>query len=328
MTTINRRRFAVLAAAAAALALVPGAPAFAQDLKPIDGLRIMAPSSPGSGYDQLARTMQAALQEDKLATSVEVENAPGGGGTVGLAQYVTARPRHPNALIIGFALVGGVLTTKSQVTLDQVEPVARLMGEAEAIVVPANSDIKTMADLVAKLKENPGAVSWAGGSIGGVDHVMVGLIAKTVGVDPTKVNYVVHAGGGEVLASTLGGHATVGVSGYEEFRSQVEAGQLRALAVSGDTRMEGVDVPTLKEAGVDLAIVNWRGVMVHPRTPAKDKEALKAAIDAMVKTPAWQEALKRRGWLDTYLPADAFQAFLAEEQERIGGALREAGIVQ
>lgn len=328
MTIINRRRFALLAAAVTAFAIVPGAQAFAQDAKPIEGLRIMAPSSPGSGYDQLARTIQAVLQEDKLASGVEIENAAGGGGTVGLAQYVTSRPRHPNALVIGFALVGGVLTTKSAVTLDQVEPVARLMGEAEAIVVPASSDIKTMADLITKLKENPGAVSWAGGSIGGVDHVMVGLIAKTVGVDPTKVNYVVHAGGGEVLASTLGGHATVGVSGYEEFRSQVEAGQLRALAVSGDTRMEGVDVPTLKEAGVDLAIVNWRGVMVHPKTAAKDKEALKTALAAMVETPEWQAALKQRGWLDTYLPAEEFKAFLAGEQERIGGALREAGIVQ
>lgn len=326
MKTVTRRAFSALAATAIAAALVGQTtlPTQAQELK---SLHILAPSSAGSGYDQLARAVQGILQEDKLVGAVEVQNVAGGGGTVGLSQFVTAKPRHPSALVIGFALVGGVLTTKSAVTLDQIVPVARLMGEADAIVVPVNSDIKTMADLVERLKADPSAVSWAGGSIGGVDHVAAGLIAKTVGVDPKKINYVVHAGGGEVLASTLGGHATVGISGYEEFRAQVDAGQLRALAVTGEERIKGVDVPTLKEAGVDLAVMNWRGIMAHPKADEKDRAALEAAIATLVKTPQWQEALAKRGWIDSYLPAKEFGEFLAEEQKRVESALKEVGLL-
>ncbi|CCF01144.1 Bug family tripartite tricarboxylate transporter substrate binding protein [Sinorhizobium fredii] len=327
MRNITRRAFSTLLAAAATAMLVhqTAVPAFAEEQ--LESLHITAPSSPGSGYDQLARAIQTILQEDKITGPVEVQNIAGGGGTVGLSQFVTTKPRHPSAMVIGFALVGGVLTTKSPVTLDQTVPVARLMGEADAIVVPANSDIKTMADLVARLKADPSKVAWAGGSIGGIDHVAAGLIAKAVGVDPKKINYVVHAGGGEVLASTLGGHATVGISGYEEFRAQVEAGELRALAVTGDARIPGVDVPTLKEAGVDLAVMNWRGIMAHPKLADEDREALGKAIATLVKTPEWKAALEKRGWIDTYLPAEEFGAFLADEQKRVESALKEVGLL-
>ena len=162
-------------------------------------------------------------------------------------------------------MVGAILTNHSPVDLTMVTPIARLTGEQEAIVVPAASDIQSVDDLVAKLKADPGAVSWGGGSAGGADHILAGLVAKAAGVDPTKVNYIAFSGGGEALAAILGGQVTVGVSGYGEFESQIEAGQLRLLAVSGDERMEGVDAPTLKEAGVDVALENWR--MVAPLEP-------------------------------------------------------------
>lgn len=325
MTTIDRRQFSLLTAAAFTTLAAGALPVSAAEVK---GLELLAPSAPGSGYDQLARTIQAVLHERKLASGVQVQNVAGGGGTVGLSQFVTSRKRAPSILVFGFALVGGIITTKSAVTLDQVVPLARLMGEANIIVVPASSDIKTMADLVARLKANPQAVSWAGGSIGGIDHVMVGLIAKAVGVDPTKVNYVVHAGGGEVLASTLGGHATVGISGFEEFRSQIEAGKLRALAISSESRMPGVDIPTLKEGGVDLAIMNWRGLAVHSSTAEEEKKTLAEMVAAMVASEDWKAALKKRGWLDTYMPPAEFAAFLKEEQVRVANALKDAGVVK
>jgi putative tricarboxylic transport membrane protein len=310
--------------AATSILLCSALPARAQ----VEGLEIMAPSSPGSGYDQLARAMQAVLQEERLASGIQVVNVAGGGGTVGLAQYITARKRSPSVLVIGFALVGGILTTKAPVTLDQVTPLARLVGEQDLIVVPASSDIKTLADLVSRFKADPGAVSWGGGSIGGFDHVLVGQIAKAVGVDPAQANYVVHAGGGEVLASVLGGHVTVAVSGYNEFAEQVRAGTLRALAVSGDERMPGFDVRTLREQGVDVAMVNWRGLMAPGNARSADLEELSEAIATMVKTPAWQEALQKRGWLDLYQPADEFGAFLKQQQEQVRAALEEVGLVQ
>jgi len=296
----TRRSFTTMVAAATTAVALMHSPLQAQELK---SLHIMAPSSPGSGYDQLARAIQIVLQENKLTGPVEVQNVAGGGGTVGLSQFITTRPRHPSAMVIGFALVGGVLTTKSAVTLDQTTPVARLMGEADAIVVPASSDIKTLADLIERLKADPTKVSWAGGSIGGVDHVAA------------------------VLASTLGGHATVGISGYEEFRAQVDAGQLRALAVTGEERIPGVNVPTLKEGGVDLAVMNWRGIMAHPKAKDEERAALEKAIAELVKTPQWKEALSKRGWIDTYLPAKEFGEFLTEEQKRVETALKEVGLL-
>lgn len=323
MNILTRRGLGLLMAGAMTAATF--GPVIAEEK--LASLEILAPSSPGSGYDQLARAVQGVLQARGTIPAVEVTNVAGGGGTVGLSQFVTSRPRKPAAMIVGFALVGGVLTTKSAVTLDDVTPIARLMGDVDAIVVPANSEIKTVDDLIAKLKENPGNVSWAGGSIGGVDHITAGLFAKTVGVDPTAINYVVHAGGGEVLASVLGGHATVGISGYEEFRAQVESGDLRALAVSGEARLPGVDVPTFKEAGVDLAIQNWRGIVTHPKLKDADREALDTAITDMVKSPEWAEALKTRNWIDSYQPGSEFGPFLKEESTRIGQSLKDAGVL-
>ena len=131
-------------------------------------------------------------------------------------------------LVGGLVMVGAILTNKAPVTLDDVTPLARLTGEYELIVVPADGPIKTMADLVAKLKTDPGSVSWGGGSTGGTDHILAGLIAKAAGVDPAGVNYIAHSGGGEALSSILGGHVTAGISGYEEFAPQIAAGKLAA----------------------------------------------------------------------------------------------------
>jgi putative tricarboxylic transport membrane protein len=325
MLSISRRPILRLVAAGTLSLLAWNASPASAEVK---GLEILAPSSPGSGYDQLARAMQTTLQEEKLASAVQVENIAGGGGTVGLAKYVTTKKRAPNVMIVGFALVGGILTTQSQVTLEQTAPLARLVGEQDVIVVPENSDIRTMADLVAKMKENPGSVSWGGGSIGGVDHVLVGLIAKAAGVDPTKINFVVHAGGGEVLASALGGHVTSAVSGYNELSEQIRAGKLRALAVSGEERLPGLDAPTLRETGVDVALVNWRGLVTTKDIRPADRKALTEAVDKMVKSPIWQEALQKRGWQDLYQPSEGFTAFLAQQQVQIKTALQDVGLVK
>ncbi|EYD76543.1 Tricarboxylate transport protein TctC [Rubellimicrobium mesophilum DSM 19309] len=322
MLRLTRRMVAVVAAGT----LLAG-PGVAQEGAGLGSLSILAPSSAGSGYDQLARAIQQALTDEGLASDIEVEDVAGGGGTVGLAQFVTANPRGPAAMVLGFALVGGILTTQSPVTLADVEPVARLMGENDVIVVPAGSAIQDLQGLAEALKADPGAVSWAGGSIGGIDHVIAGLFAKAVGVDPTQINYVVHAGGGEVLASILGGQTTVGISGYEEFAPQIESGELRALGVSGPERIAGVDVPTFQEAGVDLAVVNWRGIAAHPKMSDEDRAALAAAIDAMVKSDTWRTILAERGWTDTYLAGDEFRAFLEEENTRVEQALKDAGVL-
>jgi putative tricarboxylic transport membrane protein len=291
--------------------------------------KIMAPAAPGGGWDQTARSMQTALQEEGVSGSVQVTNVPGAGGTIGLAQFVNQAKGDPSQLIVGgYVMVGAILTNNSPVTLDQVTPIARLTGEYEAIVVPANSDIKDMAGLVEKLKADPGSVSWGGGSAGGTDHITAGLIAKAVGVDPTKVNYIAYSGGGEALAAILGGQVTVGISGYGEFSSQIQAGQLRLLGVSSDERIEGVDAPTFKEGGVDVSIQNWRMVAAAPDLTDEQKAAVSADIDKMVKSASWQKTLADKGWANTYLAGDEFAAQLKTDVESTSSILKEIGLVK
>jgi putative tricarboxylic transport membrane protein len=318
------RRF-IIAGALLAASVAPVPPAAAQ----IQGLEIIAPASPGGGWDQTARAMQSALQDAGLAQDVQVMNIPGAGGTIGLAQFVTSKEGEGDTLLIsGLVMLGSILTNDAPVTIDQTTPIARLIGEYEVIVVPASSEIQTLDDLIAALKEDPGAVSWAGGSAGGVDHILVGLIAKAAGVDPTQINYVPFSGGGEALASLLGGHVTAGVSGYAEWAGQIEAGELRALAVSGAERMEGVDVPTLQEQGVDIELVNWRAVLAPPGISDDDKKALADAVAAMVESEAWQGILEERGWLDLYMPPDEFAQFLEEDRQQVETVLKDIGLVQ
>ena len=184
-----------------------------------------------------------------------------------------------------------------------------------------------MDDLVAALKADPGAVSWAGGSAGGADHITAGLIAKAVGVDPTKVNYIAFSGGGEALAAILGGQVTVGISGYGEFASQIEAGELRVLAVSGEERLDGVDAPTLTEAGVDVTLENWRMVAAAPGLTAEQKAAITADIEKMATSEAWKKALADRGWIDRYSAGDAFRSQLAADIEATSAILKDIGLV-
>jgi putative tricarboxylic transport membrane protein len=318
------RRF-VTAAGALLAAAIAAAPAAAQ----LEGLEIIAPASPGGGWDQTARAMQSALQEAGLATDVQAMNIPGAGGTIGLAQFVTSKVGQGNTLLVsGLVMLGAILTNDSPVSIDQTTPMARLTGEYEVIVVPAASELQTLDDLIAQFKEDPRSVSWGGGSAGGTDHILVGLIAKEAGVDPSGINYVPFSGGGEALASLLGGHVTAGVSGYGEWAGQIEAGELRMLAVSSPERVEGIDVATLKEQGVDVELTNWRGVLAPPGIADDDKKALAHAIDGMVQSEDWQNILAERGWLDLYMPPDEFAQFLEQDQEQVTTVLKDIGLVQ
>ena len=287
----------------------------------------MAPAAPGGGWDQTARSLQTAMQQEKISGNVQVMNVPGAGGTIGIAQFASQQKGKPNALMVGgYVMVGAILTNKSPVTLKDVTPIARLTGEYEAIVVPASSDIKTIGDLVAKLKANPGAVSWGGGSAGGTDHILVGLLAKAAGVDPTKINYIAFSGGGEALAAILGSQVTAGVSSYGEFESQIKAGTLRLLAVSADKKIEGVDAPTLKESGFDVVLQNWRMVAAAPGLSAEQKKAVQADVEKVVKSKTWQETLKTKGWADTYLSGEAFDAQLAKDISATEAVLKDIGL--
>ena len=290
---------------------------------------IMAPAAPGGGWDQTARSMQEALTADGISGNVQVVNVPGAGGTIGLAQFAQEANGDPSKLIVGgYVMVGAILTIKSPVTLADITPIARMTGEYEVIVVPTGSDIKDLAGLTEKLKADPGAVSWAGGSAGGTDHITAGLFAKTVGVDPTKVNYIAFSGGGEALAAVLGSQVTVGISGYGEFQAQVEAGALRVIGVSAPERVAVIDAPTFKESGVDLVVQNWRMVAAGPGLSAEQVAAITADIEKMANSASWKATLETKGWINTWLAGDEFKATLDNEIAATEAILKEIGLVQ
>ncbi|KAA0972258.1 tripartite tricarboxylate transporter substrate binding protein [Aureimonas fodinaquatilis] len=290
---------------------------------------IMAPAAPGGGWDQTARAMQMVLQDSGIAGDVQVVNVPGAGGTIGLAQFVQGKAGDPSALLVGgYVMVGAILTNNSPVTLEQVTPIARLTGEAEAIVVPASSPFQTIDDLAAAMKENAGGVAIAGGSAGGTDHIAAGLFAQAAGVDPTTINYIAFSGGGEALAAILGSQVAAGISGYGEFESQIQAGTLRLLAVTTEDRVEGADAPTLKEAGYDVVLENWRMVSAAPGITPEQVETITADITKMAESPEWQEVLTRNNWQNRFLSGEEFKAELATDITNTREILTAIGLVK
>jgi putative tricarboxylic transport membrane protein len=311
-----------IACAAAALVLMASGTAVA-----LDSLKILVPAAHGGGWDQTGRALQAALQSGDIVKKVTVDNKGGAGGTIGLAQFISSSKGDPNAVMVGgMVMVGAILSNKSPVDLSQVTPIARLTGEYEVIVVPGTSKVKSMKELVAQLKANPGSVAWGGGSAGGTDHILAGMIAVASGVEASKVNYIAYAGGGEAQAAIMGGHVAAGISGYGEFAGQIKSGKLRALAISSDKRVPGIDVPTLKEQGIDVEINNWRAIFAPPGiTDAQRKELIDVFTKA-VKTPSWQETLKRNEWSDLFLAGDQFKTFLDNDTKRISGVIAGLGL--
>src|SRR5687768_17409024 len=276
-------------------------------------IEIMAPAAPGGGWDTTAREMQRVLQEEGIAPTVEVYNVEGAGGTVGIAQLVNDEAGNDHHLMMmGLVMIGAIATNASPVTLEQTTPISSLTAEFEVIVVPADSEYQSLDDLIAAFQADPTAISWGGGSAGGTDHILVGLIAQAAGVDPTQINYVPFSGGGEALAAILGGQVSAGVSGVGEWLDQIESGELRALAVSGAsagdatpaaggaTPMAGAAqiAPTLQEQGIDVELANWRGVVAPPDISEEGHQCLIAIVEQMTASDAWAETRATYGWQD------------------------------
>ncbi len=320
---MDRRAFSLATLAAAVAASLP--PTGTAQAQTIGTLKMMIPANPGGGWDQTGRALAAAMQSAKVAGSVQFENKGGAAGTLGLAQFVNSAKGDPNALMMGgMVMVGGIVLQKSPVDLTMVTPVARLTSEYLVVVVPATSPHKSMADLIAAYKADPGKVSWHGGSAGGSDHILAGLISRAAGVDPTKVNYVAAKGGGDQVANIVGGHVTCGVAGLGEFAEHIKSGRMRALAVSGPAKIDGI--PSLKEQGIDVVLGNWRGVFAAPGITTAQRDALVGAVKSATDSPAWKETLAKYGWEPVFLGGDAYKAFVEEDTKRITGILESLGL--
>ena len=317
-------RHALIVAITLATTIVNSGPVYA-----LDQVKFMIGASPGGGYDQTGRGLGKAMLESGVARSVHYENKGGAGGTIGLAQFVSATKGDANAMIVtGAVMVGAIVQSKPPVTLAQATPIARLFYEYNVFVVPANSPIKTMKDVIDLLKKDPNSVKWGGGSRGSVDHISIAQLAKLSGVDPTKINYVPFQGGGEASAAILGGHVMIGTSGWNEMAHYVKTGEVRALAVTSANRLPGENVPTLKELGIALEVRNWRGVYGAPGLTAEQRMALIDAVVAATKQKSWTETLAKSDWFPALLTGDDFGKFVDDEHKRLQDAMRAVGLVR
>ena len=295
--------------------------------QPLTGVRFMVPNTPGGGYDTTARAAAKVMDDIDATKSVEVFNLAGAGGTVGLSRTVSEKGNGKLLMMMGLGVVGAQYTNKSEARLDQTTPIAKLIEESGAIVVPKNSPYKTIDELVAAWKADPKALAVGGGSSpGGPDHLLPMQLAQAVGINPKDVNFVSYDGGGDLLPALLGGKIAFGASGFGEFLDQVDAGEVRVLAISGAERVDAIDAPTLKESGIDLVFTNWRGVVAPPEISDADKAALVGALTAMHASPEWKDVLAKNGWTDAFLPADEFAPFLTEQTTAVEDTLTKLGL--
>ena len=315
--------FAIATAAALAVSTACAIPASAQAPA---ALNMFIPAAPGGGWDTTGRSIELAMRTDGIVKEFKFENVGGAGGAVGLPRFLARKGQGDTLMVAGMVMLGALAANNSPVKLSDATPIARLTAEYELIVVPATSPLKTLTDLITMFKADPAKVSWAGGSAGGTDHILAGMIAKAVGVDPKKVAYVAYAGGGPALAALLGNQVTAGVSGVSEFAEQIKAGKLRALAISSPTRQAGIDVPTLHEQGVAVDLANWRGVFGAPGITADQQKALTGLIERMVNGPTWQAELKKKDWSQILLTGNDFGKFVAEDNVRIAAILTDLGL--
>ena len=292
----------------------------------LNRLEIMAPADPGGGWDSTARAMSSAVESADIAKRATVTNVPGAGGTIGLAQLANEKSTS-YLMVMGLVMIGAIETSGSPTTLEDVTPIARLTAEDEVIVVPADSPYKTIKDLGDDLAARGRKVAIAGGSAGGTDHIVAGLFTKAAGAQPTDLNYVAFSGGGESLAALLGNKVAAGISGVSEYAEQIKAGKLRALAVAGPERVEGLDAPTLKEGGYDVELINWRGVVAPKGISKADAEKLTQAVTEMHDSPAWKKALETNGWTDTFQTGPEFESFIRDEEQTTTTVLKDLGLV-
>ena len=292
-------------------------------------LKMLIPANPGGGWDTTGRALGKAMLDAKQAATVTYDNKGGAAGALGLAPFLASAKGDPNQLMVmGAVMLGGLITSKSPLNLMQATPLARLTTEYNVFVLPANSPFKTMAEVIAQLKKDPGSVKWGGGSRGATEHIAAAMIAREAGVDPAKINYVAFRGGGEATAAILGGNVTIGGSGMSEFAEYIKTGKMKPVAVTSGQRLASdKNIPTLKELGINVEIGNWRGVFGAPGITPAQRKGLIDALVATTQSASWKDALAKNDWMPAVLTGDDFTKFVDSEFASLRAIMAKSGMI-
>lgn len=285
---------------------------------------LIAPASAGGGWDTFMRESQNAMRANGIATNVQVLNVPGAAGTIGLTNLARRGGEAGTVMVGGTGLVAGVEQLDTPVTLDDVTPIARIVEEYDVVVVPRDSPFETLEDLLTAWRADPGSVPFTGG--GSFDQLVMAELAISAGLDPTEVTYIPSSGGGEVAQSLVTGTSAAALSGLPDVDDQIAAGRLRALGLVAERRLDGVDIPTLREQGHDVTLTNWRAVYGPPGITDRQARQIREVYAEIVDTEQWQDAVERNQWTSVWLDGQALRDFVAEEESRIADLYEELNL--
>lgn len=306
--------------AALLLALAGAAPAWAGEHA--SHLTLIVPGAAGGGWDLTAKAIKHALEAERIVGTIDIVRYPGTGGLVGLAQFVANHRGEEDVLLVGgLSMLGAAIADDAAISLRDVVPVARLSGDWGLIAVRADSPIRDIEDLKLAIRTRSNGLRWSGGSLGSPDQALVWNIANQLGVPLDDVLYYGKAGGRRAADLLRHRKVDVAVSGYAEFGSALKSGEFRAIAVDSPTRIPGLDVPTLRESGLDVSIMNWRGVFAAPGLTPAQQDRLGRIIATMQATPTWRADVAASRWSAAYLDSDGFSRFIGRESTRWPGLI-------
>lgn len=294
---------------------------------------VVAPSGAGGGWDKTARSLTKILGETKLVGStMTVENKPGGGGAVFMAEYATQHKNDPYKLLVNsppILINHEKKEGNSAFGYGDTTPLAQLTTDYGALVVKADSPFKDLTSALDAIKADPTKVTVAGGSApGSMDHLVAILPAFKYGIDPKTVKYVSYDGGGEAIAALLGGNADIIATDASAVSEYLKAGKVRVLAVSSTERLSGdlADIPTFKESGIDAEFTIWRGVFGPKEMPEDAIKYWDEKLHALSETEEWKKELQSNGWASDYKNSTDFKTFLSEQNEVIVELLTALGM--
>ncbi len=300
--------------------------------KPDSTIELIAPAGPGGGWDMVCRMMQNTLSGDGIVEKpIIITNKPGGGGATGWT-YLNGHKGDGHYLAVNSSLILlNNLLGSSELSHEDFTVIANLETEWEIVVVAANSPYKSGAEFFEALKADPSKMPiGVGPTLGNDDHIQFLMLAKAYGVDPKSINFVVYPGaGGEQIPALLGGHVTALTIGVGEVLEQVKAGEMRALGVSSEERIEDLpDAPTWKEQGVDLVFAHWRGLMGPKDMTPEQLQYWEDVIGKMVEKQSWKDSLANMGQYPYYMNAAEYRQFLREQTEEMRELLTAVGLIK
>ena len=286
----------------------------------------MAGAGPGSGWDTTARAALQAMTVHKVAGhAITVVNKPGGSGAIAVAEMVNQHKGKDDVILVtSLPLITNRIMGTSPYGYKDLTPIVRLAATYYMVAVPANSDIKDFKDLIARLRKDPKSVSIGGSTPPADDWAAAMAVFGGAGLDVTKLKFIGYDGG-QVAGAVLGGHVQAAVNTVGEFAQHVEAGQMKPLATTGPEREPKFQsVPTVRESGVDVVFMNWRGFVGPPGMPKAAVAYWQQKFGAMVQTQTWKDLRALYSWADAFM-ADGFGKFLAENHALMSDILKNAG---